>query len=369
MKEKIYCFVDEEKALQRFQKVYIDYLKDDQICFCDIDNLIYKYRNGKEVDFDNKILFPISGINQVEIITKDALSKGIEVYQTIEDMDTVLNWMDKYKLKRSVEKLKGDDLLDPYYIEYIKQEYGEEFFLKTLNKNFSAIVNVSYLEDTKSVLYQALKEHEDDTFFISEKIEIEEDKAGLKEYRCFVIDNMVRNISRFTDYGMHKIDVSIVKKALEINKEMIKQGFPKGYVVDLCEYTDKNGNKEIDVVEFNSIGGSGTYLYNSHVDMTMDNLEHSDIRRLPSNKKYFEPELQEELCCNGRASNYYNVQNTFANTIKYKALGLRSGHINTKKNLEEFLEESLGNKAVGDLMQTLDLIEMSSPYEYSRKLK
>lgn len=169
--------------------------------------------------------------------------------------------------------LTGKDLLDEEVIERLEQIYGTELFLKTLNKDFSSVIPIELLKDKECAFYKTLVYHPNTEFFISEKVNIEQDQYGEKEYRCFVVDGEIYNISRFTSQILHEIEPQVLEKVQKIVASL-KGIFPKNYVLDVFEY-ELNGDKDLDVVEFNSIDASGLYLYNSCIEKSED-LLHTD---------------------------------------------------------------------------------------------
>lgn len=85
------------------------------------------------------------------------------------------------------------------------------------------------LLDEECAFYKTLLHHLDDEFIISRKANIVEDEYGKKEYRCFVVNNEIYNISRFTTSVLHDIDFKILNEATKII-ESLKEVFPNFYV-------------------------------------------------------------------------------------------------------------------------------------------
>jgi len=117
----------------------------------------------------------------------------------------------------------------------------------------------------RCAFYRTLEYHLEKEFIISEKVEIAEDDYGKKEYRCFVIDGEIANISRFTVDVFHEIEEEILRKLQEILRQL-GEVFPKDFVVDIFQYRKEN-REYIDVVEFINILSSGLFLNNSFMNL------------------------------------------------------------------------------------------------------
>ena len=268
---------------------------------------------GKKVDIAGKVIFPRTGAKQVYDMNREIINRGGIPILTNSQIDSIMDWPVYYKTRRKTEIIKGKELINPKNIEQIEHEYGSEIFIKTKDKNFSSIVPVSILKDKNCVFYKTLEYHLEDEFIISEKVHIESDIFGLKEYRCFVINNELFNISRYTDDVLHPIGQSVLDKALEVI-DKVKGGFPNCYVFDLFEYS-KNGKAYIDVVEFNPISSSGLYLYNSVISQSTDIL-HTNVKNIPLEFLDMLSHLKTEGTMLSHPSNLYNIMGTFANDLR-----------------------------------------------------
>lgn len=182
-----------------------------------------------------------------------------------------------YNTIRKIKILKGKDLIESDTIDRLEKTYGEKIFFKTVEKDFSSVIPIELLKDQECAFYKALQYHLEKEFIVSEKVVIQEDKYGKKEYRCFVIDGEIANISRFTTDIFHEIEEEILTRLQEIVRQ-VKDVLPKYFVVDVFEY-QKNDKKYIDVVEFNGIYSSGPYLYNSIMKKSED-LLHKNKRKI-----------------------------------------------------------------------------------------
>lgn len=252
--------------------------KDGNGILYDSELKIFTDFSGNKIDINEKVLFPRTGVAQIFEMNDTILKNGGKLRVSNEEIDKLIKWPKYYKTQRKMKIYFGSDLINPKIIKEIENELGETFFIKTIEKNFSSIIPISLLKDKNCVFYKALLYHLEDKFIVSEPVEILDDEYGLKEYRCFVINNEPHSISRFTTEVFHQIDASILKKLQKIISSMIGI-FPSDYVVDLMEYKS-NQKKYIDVVEFNPIHSSGPFLYNSILEKSEDILHIKNIKKI-----------------------------------------------------------------------------------------
>lgn len=235
--------------------------------------------DGNEIDIHGEIIFPRTGVTQIYEMNNEIVNHGGIPIVTNDEIHQIENWPNYYETKRKTKVLKGSDLINLDVILKLELTYGEELFLKTTEKNFSSVIPLTLLKDSECAFYKALSHHLDEKFIVSEKVDVVEDKYGKKEYRCFVVNNQVYNISRFTTDVFHKIDNEVLEKANEIVK-MLESNFPKCYVLDLFEY-QVDDSICLDVVEINPIHSSGLFLYNSVMRIEKNNdILHSDLRKI-----------------------------------------------------------------------------------------
>lgn len=244
----------------------------------DSDKRIFTDFNGNKVDITGKVLFPRTGVLQMHGMTEEIERQGGIPAITNAETEKISRWPKYFKTKRKTRILTGRDLQDPSQIEQIEKEYGKEIFIKTVQKGFNGVIPVSLLKDRECAFYKALSYHQDDEFMISEVITLAEDRYGIKEYRCFVRDNEPLNISRFTTRIFHEIDEEVLVKLKEVIERM-KGIFPDCYVVDLLEY-EKDGERHLDVSEFNPPQAAGLYLYNSLLEKSDDILHKRSLRKI-----------------------------------------------------------------------------------------
>lgn len=267
---------------------------------------------GKRIDIKGKRIMPRTFVSTINQINEVILSNGGLLVLSHEDDEKILNWPKYYRPKRKAFIFKGKDLTNEEIVNNIRKIFGDRIFIKTKEKNFNGIIPTSLLEDKECNFYKALLCSLDTDFIVSGVVDLVKDEYGIKEYRCFVMDNEVANISRFTENVLHTIDQEVLDKAKELVSNL-KGIMPTCYVVDLFQY-EVDGRKEIDVVEFNPFHSSGVYLYNSAIEKGED-LLHKDMNKV--SYEYSDKIL--ECVLNGQMINerspLYKVHDTFANKL------------------------------------------------------
>ncbi len=247
----------------------------ENLLFYDSERKEFFDENNHLIDISSSVIFPRTGSIQVFDMNESIVSHGGLPVVSNEDIKMILEWPKYIKLKRKMEIVKGSDLLDNQNVLRIINEYGDNIFIKTKNKDFSDVIDSKILLDENTNFFKALLLHQDDDFIISDFVNICCDEKGLIEYRCFVLDGQVANISRITYDILHKISEDDVENIKSIVKS-IPSYFPKYYVVDLFSYLDESSNRQMDIVEFNPIHASGIYLYNSIYDIR-EELTHQNV--------------------------------------------------------------------------------------------
>jgi len=308
----IYCFDSRLPWDYSKKEMAISKMNNNGILY---DNELKKFMDfdGNIVDIKNKLIFPRTGINHIYNMNNEIVLQGGIPVVSNEQVKVVENWPNYYADKRKSRIVKGYDLVDESTVKEIELCYGKQIFIKTKFKNFSGVISIDLLEDEKCAFYKTLLHHLDDDFIISKKVDILEDDYGKKEYRCFILNNEIYNISRFTTTVLHNIDNKILEEAQKIVKK-IKNVFPDYYVLDLFEY-QLDGKKCIDVVEFNPINASGLYLYNSCINKSEDIL-HSNLKKI----SYEFIDNIDECTIEGEVfnerQNLYNFPNGFSSHLR-----------------------------------------------------
>ena len=276
----LYCFNakhfrDNERTNKEIEyaiskKVFIYYDEEEQV---------FKDEFDKIVDVGNKEVFPVSFIFQLPALI-DALTKnGAIIPNTIDQIHMVEEWYNHIVTQRNMISFTGDMASDQEFLNFVYEVFGgnPEVFLKTTKKDFNGIIDLSELYDEESDLRKAIKLHENEEFILSEKVQVNEDEIGQQEYRIFIYQGRIMNISRITDYTYHRIPQDLIEYVEELLTR-IPNYFPKSFVLDIFSYAHM-----YDVLECNPIEASGRYLYNSVFTMSED-LTHSNIELIPEEK-------------------------------------------------------------------------------------
>lgn len=268
---------------------------------------------GNKIDINGRLLFPRTGVLSIYDMNDAIIKHGGKIIATNDEIEMVYSWPTYYKTNRKIEILKGKDLIDPITISRIENNYGNEVFFKTKNKNFNDVISINLLKEPNCAFYKTLQHHLEDEFIISEKMNITKDKYGEKEYRCFVIDGCLMNISRKTTRILHTIEPKALE-AIQSIIERVDSNFPKYYCVDICEY-EKDGKKDFDVIEFNPIHASGLYLYNSILNKS-DDLTHNNPKKIAMEFMDIIDECVTDGKINLDSGNKYDIMGSFASDLR-----------------------------------------------------
>ncbi|MDE5587073.1 MAG: hypothetical protein K2I72_01725, partial [Bacilli bacterium] len=100
---------------------------------------------------------------------------------------------------------------------------------------------------------------------VCETVSILKDHLGPVEYRCFVVDGKILNISRNLFLTYHYISDYIRAQAEKLLERIRRiKDFPTTFCLDLMFYEVRNTDTVIvDIAELNPLEASGEYLYNS----------------------------------------------------------------------------------------------------------
>lgn len=323
----------------------IIFLKENRnVCFYDSEEDMFLDSNMNPFTIDKKTIVPLCYIGVETKFFNAIKNKGGIIPCGLDNISDVHHWCSFYKTKRKTKIFKGKDLINEEVLTQIEKEYGKKIFFKTIEKAYSGKVKIEDLKNNRTLIYTALSLHPEDEFMISEYINLSDDEIGTKEYRIFVYNNQILNISRHTEFVLHKIDKNILSKALKVVEEMKNKAFPSSYVLDLAEYINNEGKKEIDVIEFNPMITSGHYLYNSVDLLPCDDVLHDNVNniaiefrnlisfcRMPDNK------YKNIL----KPSKYYGCPGSFAYDLKYINdfdLAYGNDDVDPSKKVNQYLE-------------------------------
>lgn len=303
---------DGEREFAKELGVYLFYDKDS-------DSFLDKDRNI--VDLKDKDCFIRTGIYEFpELMTAVKRHGGKNITKDGE-WNKVLNWPNYIKTKRNATIYKGEEIINN--LNLIVDIYGDKkLFFKTKDKNYSGIIDVNDLCNKDSNLYRALEIHKDEDFIVSDEVNILENDNGPFEWRCFIVNNKILNISRTNNKLLEQIPDNIIDRATDIINQLKESDFPNSYVLDLFMYNDLNNNQVLDVLECNPIEASGTYLYNSVFIYDYDIKHICPSASIPKEKLMFEDinNLSYDALYEGRASIIYQLPGHFAGTLASIAL-------------------------------------------------
>lgn len=254
-----YCF----SSIGNLFRSEIEYAKEKgMLIFYNSQKDIFLDKDGNQLDIKGMNIFPRCSIGESIGLLKAIERNGGKSIITIDEYFKTLNWPYYIKSKRNNIILSGEEIINnPNLLSDI---FGEgRVFFKTKLKNFGGIVDISSFFNKNSSLYLALNEHLDEDFIISSYVNIEKDLYGPLEYRAFVINGELFNVSRTSNQTEYVIPNEVMIKLKNMISFLSGTDFPDSYVVDLFLYKDSLGNIVVDVLGCNPIIASEKYLFNS----------------------------------------------------------------------------------------------------------
>lgn len=303
--------------------------------------ILYDAENDTFIDFESNVVningvyvFPRTGSAQIYEINDAIIRHGGILVLSNEEVDIVNSWPNYVQTKRNIKVYNGSELCDDEVISKIEEQFGTRFFFKTKKKDFKDIIDISLFKNKECAFFKALSEHKDDEFFISDEVEVASDNLGIEEYRVFVEEGRVMNISRMTTDVFHRISPDVVEYALTM-VDALRDKFPSYYSFDVFR-TKKNGNTLLDVVEFNPIHAAGIYLYNSIIDESSD-LEHINERGIAREFMGTIGACTYDGSVINNRENTYKIPDSFSSDLKSFAiegkLGLKFTTLSMKKSM------------------------------------
>lgn len=318
------------------------------------------------VDISNQLLFPRTGVLQYDTLI-DAIERhhGLPI-NTKEQYQTIQNWAKYIPVERKNIQVSGEYILE-HAKDIIDFLQSDRIFFKTKEKNYSAIVESSDLLDNNSTLMKTIaKKYTMADFILSEPVEILEDEFTLLEYRFFIVDGKILNVSRVSDYLMEKIPYDFYQKAQQILAAIDYTKFPSTFGLDLFAYKNKEGSSVIDVLECNPLEGCGTYLYNSPFIKEYDVMHSCPSAAIPK-EKFLSSEIEKVSYTSnirGRASVFYEVPGGFANDLVQVGL---FGEIHQGTIIHFENADSLSLNSLNRMLESMHLVE--SDNDFTPKVK
>lgn len=302
----LYCFNAKHFSNNERTNKEIEYaIRKKVFIYYDEEEQVFKDENDNKVDVQNKEVFPVSFVLQLPALIKALIDNGAIIPNTQEQINCVEEWYNHIVTQRNLISFTGDMVNDPEFLNYIYEVFGRnpEVFLKTAKKDFNGLIDLSELYEEESDLRKAMKYHENEEFILSEKVDINEDEIGKKEYRIFIYKGRIMNISRITDTVYHTIPSDLIEYVEELLLRLPKN-FPRTFVLDVFSY-----NHMYDVLECNPIEASGRYLYNTVFSISQD-LTHTNIESIPPEKDSTKVSYSSEETM--KPSTLVKVQGSFA---------------------------------------------------------
>ncbi len=239
---------------------------------------------GYLVDLENKIVFnrnkePVPDLSGKKILlrcsydyVRPALqfleAGGAAPVETGRDIDRIENWfllglsgreIREYTITRFLQDAERKE-------NYFKQVNRSDcIFIKSKKKGFSAVVRISALSCPAPGLREfinKMKNRYGEEILLSEYLPMKADSLGPRESRHVIMEGELINSSRNLHSVKHTVPKSHITKAKELAKRINELDFPKSYVLDLGEFTGKDGI-HLDIVEINPISCSLCYVNNS----------------------------------------------------------------------------------------------------------
>lgn len=227
--------------------------------------------NGNIIDIRGKEIFPKCKIQESEqLLNAIENNKGNSIV-TQTDTKIVENWFEYINVQRKFLRTTFGEVQSN--LHFYEKKFGNDFFLKTVKKQFSKVCQIMQIGDSKCLFSvighyaiggNMLISDNSTPVLVTNALSIIKDDYGKREWRVFVVKGKIWCVSRESDdlidiepYVIQKIQ----KKIEEISKTSI---FPSSYCVDFFEYDD-NGEVVFDICEFNPIESSGVYRNNDLV--------------------------------------------------------------------------------------------------------
>ncbi len=196
-----YCFCAKKISKERVQREIDRAIQENSFLYYDSKKQEFLDEKDQVIDITNCEVMPISNVLQLKEMIVALEKKGAKIPNTWEDLKKIEMWYQYIEPKRKMVAFQGAMLEDVAFKTYLLELFleEEELFLKTVKKDFSGTVTLKDLLDQESDLRKAFSYHAEDEFLLSKKVKLDQDELGKKEYRIFVKEGEILNISRYLD--------------------------------------------------------------------------------------------------------------------------------------------------------------------------
>ena len=189
--------------------------------------------NGNNIDISNNRVSLFVSPSKLEEVIEKLEAYGCLLENSLKEIHNIQSWYAFYEPKRLVLPYVGEDT-----ISKIDEIFHYDLFFKTETKDFSSVIEKSELLDLESPIRKAIRKYKNKNYLLSDYIEIDKDEYGYHEYRVFVRDSRILNVSRFLGLTYHRVPKELIKFTQDIIDE-IDPSFATSYVIDLAYYNLK----------------------------------------------------------------------------------------------------------------------------------
>lgn len=206
--------------------------------YYDEDKQIFTNRSNRKKNITGKEVVIISDGQKINKVLS-AISKAQAInYNTAEDYKKVKEWYKYIEPKRLLLEFTGNMINDPNFLRCIKKIFGPGSIVhfSTAARDFSKDIHLYELLEFDSPIRIALTFHPNDTFIISEKMDINEDEYGKEEYDVLVEKGVIANIIRTQEPTSGYIISKEVTEAVNDILLHMPKNYPDTFVLKVASY-------------------------------------------------------------------------------------------------------------------------------------
>lgn len=298
----VYCYMDTNKKVNPYRSntEELEYSKSQKnVCYYNKYLDGFFDQNGLPFSITDKIILMRTSIKYIDTILEAIERKGGIPINSRQDINRIINWKKEISVNHSYLFAKGKEIIENEEVRRKIVELSNEkgFFLKTVEKDFSGVIPIEELFDSSRGLLPALELHRETDFIISEAVDILSDEYGKLEFRCFVVDGKILNISRNLLCTYHNIETGVWEQANNLlNRIKRAPDFPITFCMDIMVASSfKNKNLyTYDILELNPLEASGEYLYNTVWQNSIDYTENLETEsQLVTSKDSIKVKMQD----------------------------------------------------------------------------